>query len=134
MIDRLMRSPMPLPFELVLKNDLKICPASCVGRRLEDAGAVGYLCADTQAVQVVHVTAEDLCPGTGERFGARVRTAKSDDVMACVDEFRNEKRTDKAGGARRIHFHPAPPHQWSGPPMQPGTMPAIKSAIFDQIA
>jgi len=60
---------------------------------------------DTQAVQVVHVAAEDLRPATGERLGARIRTAEPDHVMACVDEFRNQKRTDKAGGAGKKHSH-----------------------------
>ncbi len=65
--------------------------------RVDDA--VGQLCGGAQAVQVVHVATENLRPGMGERLGARVRTAEPDHVMACVDEFRNEKATDKAGGA-----------------------------------
>jgi hypothetical protein len=65
--------------------------------RVDDA--VGCLCGDSQAVQVVHVATEDLRPGTGERLGPHVRTAKPDYLMACVDEFRNEKGTDKAGSA-----------------------------------
>ena len=75
--------------------------------RVDDA--VGRLCGGAQAVQVVHVAAEDLRPGTGERLGARVRTAEPDHVMACADEFRNEIGTDKAGGAGQKHSHPAPP-------------------------
>jgi hypothetical protein len=47
--------------------------------------------AAVRAVEVVDVTAEDLRPGTRERLGACVRTAEPDHMMACVDEFRNEK-------------------------------------------
>lgn len=53
--------------------------------RVDDA--VGRLCGGVQAVQVVHVAAEDLRPGTSGRLGARVRTTEPDHVMACVDEF-----------------------------------------------
>lgn len=53
--------------------------------------AVGRLRGGAQPVQVVHVAAEDLRPGTGERPGAHVRTAEPDHAMACVDQFRNQK-------------------------------------------
>ena len=71
--------------------------------RVDDA--VGRLCGGAQAVQVVHVAAKDLCPGPGERLGARVRTAEPDHVMACVDEFRDEKGTDKASCACHEYAH-----------------------------
>ena len=34
------------------------------------------------------------------RLRARVRAAEPDHMMTCVDEFRNEKRTDKASRTR----------------------------------
>jgi hypothetical protein len=75
--------------------------------RVDDA--VGRLCGDAQTVQVVHVAAEDLCPGTGECLGPRVRPAEPDHAMACADKFRNQKGTDKAGGACQKHSHPTAP-------------------------
>ena len=39
------------------------------------------------SIQVVHVAAEDLRPGTGERRGARIRTAEPDHVVASADQF-----------------------------------------------
>ena len=65
--------------------------------RVDDAAC--RLCGDAQAVQIVYVAAEDVCPGAGERLGARVRTAEPDHVMACIDQFRNQIRTDKAGSS-----------------------------------
>jgi hypothetical protein len=59
-------------------------------------------------VKVVHVALADLGPGAGERRGARGRTAEPNYVMACVNEFRNEKGTDESGGACQKHSHPAP--------------------------
>jgi hypothetical protein len=40
----------------------------------------------------VHVAAEDLRPGTGERLGVLVRTAEPDHVMAGADQFRDDRR------------------------------------------
>jgi hypothetical protein len=70
--------------------------------------AVGRLCGGAQAVQVVRVAAGDLRPRPGERLGARIRMAEPGHVMACVDEFRNEKGTDKpvapVRNARNLHL------------------------------
>ena len=62
--------------------------------RVDDA--VGRLCGGAQAVEIIHVAAEDLRPGSGERLGARVRTAEPDHVMACADQFRNQRRADES--------------------------------------
>jgi hypothetical protein len=74
--------------------------------RVDDA--VGRLCGGAKATQLVHVTAEDLRPSTGERLDARIRTAEPDHVMTRVDKFRHEKGTDKAGRSCEKHSHPAP--------------------------
>jgi hypothetical protein len=62
--------------------------------------AVGRICGNAKAVEVTQVSTDDLRAGTGERLGTRGRTAESDHAMASADEFRNEKGTNKAGGAR----------------------------------
>ena len=60
--------------------------------------AVGRLCGGAQAVQVVHVAAEDLGSYLAKGLGTRVRTVEPDDAIACVDEFRNMKGIDEASG------------------------------------
>jgi hypothetical protein len=43
--------------------------------------------------------------GGGERLGSRVRPRQSEDLMAGVDEFRDNGRTDKAGRAGEEYAH-----------------------------
>ena len=79
-----------------------------VGEVVVESGvddAISRRCADPEAVQVVEVAAEHLRPGTGKRLGARIRTAEPDHMVARLNEFRNEMRTDEAGGACQKHSH-----------------------------
>jgi hypothetical protein len=55
--------------------------------------------AATQALQVFESASMYLGAGGGERLGSRIRPRQSEDLMAGVDEFRNDGRTDKAGRA-----------------------------------
>ena len=71
--------------------------------RVDDA--FGRLCGRAQAVQVVHVAAEDLRPGTGERLGAFVRTAEPDHVMASADQFRDDRRAYETCSTRNEYSH-----------------------------
>jgi len=71
--------------------------------RVDDA--FGRRCGGAQAVQVVHVAAEDLRPDTGERLGAFVRTREPDHVMASADQFRDDRRAYETCSTRNKYSH-----------------------------
>ena len=52
-----------------------------------------------EAVQVLQIAAMHLGTGGGERLGAGIRASKAEHLMTGAEEFLNNGRTDKAGGA-----------------------------------
>jgi hypothetical protein len=48
-----------------------------------------------QAFQVFQIAAMHLSPGSGQRLGARIAARKTEHLVACADEFRDNPRTDE---------------------------------------
>ena len=67
--------------------------------------AVGCRGARAQAVQVLERPAMHLGPGSDERVGAGLRACQTEHLMARVNQFSNNGRTDEAGGSRDKDTH-----------------------------
>jgi hypothetical protein len=75
--------------------------------RVDDS--VGRRGSTAHAIQVVHVAAEDLSAGTGQRLCPRVRARKPNYPVPRLDELWNQIGTDETGGSRHEDSHVAPP-------------------------
>jgi hypothetical protein len=69
-----------------------------------DDGIAGG-CPTAQAFQVFQIAAMHLRAGGCEQLGALIAARKTKHLVACVDELRNESRTDEACRARNKHTH-----------------------------
>ena len=58
-----------------------------------------------QACEILKIAAMRLRPGCTERPSADVRPGETKDLMPRSDQFRNDRRTDKTGGAGEKYTH-----------------------------
>jgi len=65
--------------------------------------------AAAQTFQVLKIAAMHLGTGGGERLGPRVRPRQSENLMAGIDELRDDGGADKAGRAGEEYAHGKPP-------------------------
>jgi hypothetical protein len=67
--------------------------------------AIGGGCSTAQTVQVFKVASMHLGTSGDKRLGPRIRASKTEHLMARVNEFLNNGRTDKACSAGDENSH-----------------------------
>ena len=70
---------------------------------MDDAIRLGRTLA--QAFQVFEIAAMHVGPRGDEGACPRVRPRQSEDLMTCLEQVRNDGRTDEAGRASEEHAH-----------------------------